>query len=171
MLRERVLQFNWRLAIGHIFVNALSLALAIILLPGLKLVHPSPVLSFLVAGFLFGLLNAVVRPILQFIMFNFLFATFGLVLVLINFILLLMLDWLIPGWFQSENLWWALLAAVLVGLFGVLFTNLLGMSPPVIDGDVPMEENHIDEMVAERLSRLVDPMANDQPQTTQEGEQ
>ena len=111
MMRQRVLQFNWRLALGHVLINALSLALVIILLPGLKLVHPNPVFSFLVAGLIFGVLNAFVRPILQFIMFNFLFATFGLVLVLINIILLWLLGRLTGGWFQSDGLIWILLAA------------------------------------------------------------
>ncbi len=42
-------------------------------------------------------------PMLQFIMFNFLFATFGLVLIIINFILLLILGRLLPGWFESDR--------------------------------------------------------------------
>lgn len=171
MLRERVVHFNWRLAIGHIVVNALSLALVMILLPGLKLMHPNPIWSFLVAGLLFGVLNTFVRPVLQFIMFNFLFATFGLVLVLINFILLLILDWLIPGWFQADSLWWALLAALLIGLFGVLFTNLLGMSPPVIDTDTPVAENNMEEVVAEGLARLIHPARNEQHESQQEADQ
>lgn len=171
MLRERVLRFNWRLALGHILMNALSLALVIILLPGIRLVHPNPVLSFLAAGLIFGVLNAFVRPVLQFVMFNFLFATFGLVLVLINFILLLMLDWLTGGWFQADGLIWTLLAAVLVGLFGVLFESLLGMSPPVIDTDTPVEENDMEVAVAEGLTRLIHPIHEDQPEAEQEGEQ
>lgn len=171
MLRERVLHFNWRLALGHILINALSLALVIILLPGIKMVHPNPVFSFLVAGLIFGVLNAFVRPVLQFIMFNFLFATFGLVLVVINFILLLLLGWLTSGWFQSDSILWTLLAARLVGLFGVLFGNLLGMSPPIIDTDTPVEENNIDDVVTEGLTRLMNPQQEDQQIEIEEAEQ
>ncbi len=69
------------------------------------------------------------------------------------------------GWFQSDGLIWTLLAAVLVGLFGVLFENLLGMSPPIIDTDTPVEENDIEVAVAEGLTRLIHPIHEDQPRS------
>lgn len=161
MLRERVLHFNWRLAIAHMLVNALALGLTVLILPGLSIVHENTLLILLISGLIFGVLNAIVRPFLQFIMFNFLFATFGLVLVIINFILLYLLGRLTPGWFQSEGWTWLLLGAVLVGLFGVLFENLLGLTPPIIDRPDQAHQPDLNEVMADSVARLFEHTAND----------
>jgi putative membrane protein len=133
MTKVRTLQFNWRLMLVQVIANALALGLMALLLPGIHF-HPQRlVLTLLASGFIFGLLNAFIRPILQFIMFRFLFITFGLVLIVINFLLLWLLTRLTPGWFQSDSLLWTLLAAILVGLLGVFFETLLGLRPPLRD--------------------------------------
>lgn len=133
MIRKRVLEFNWRVAVARILVNAAALGLTFLVLPGLKIVHPNLILTLIFSGLIFGLLNAFIRPILQFALFNFLFATFGLVLVIINFILLFLLGRLLPGWFTSTSWWVLLIAAALVGLFGVILENLLGLTPPIVE--------------------------------------
>jgi hypothetical protein len=66
-------------------------------------------------------------------MFRFLFITFGLVLIVINFVLLWLLAQLTPGWIQSDGLFWTIAAAILVGLLGVFFETLLGLRPPLRD--------------------------------------
>lgn len=133
MANYRKLQFNWRLMLVQIIANALALGLTVLILPGIRFQADRVVLALLASGFIFGLLNAFLRPILQFIMFRFLFITFGLVLVVINFFMLRMLARLTPGWFLSESLLWTILAAILVGLFGVFFETLLGLRPPLRD--------------------------------------
>jgi putative membrane protein len=156
MLRERVLNFNWRLAIARTLVNALALGLTVLLLPGLRIMGDSVILTLLIAGLVFGILNALIRPVLQFIMFNFLFATFGLVLVIINFILLYLLGWLTPGLFASDGWTWLVLGAVLLGLFGILFENLLGLTPPVIDAEPePAIKPALNEAAAQRINQLL----------------
>jgi putative membrane protein len=115
----------------QIVANALALGLTVLVLPGVRFQADRVVLALLASGFIFGLLNAFVRPLLQFIMFRFLFITFGLVLIVINLLMLWLLGRLTPGWFQSENLFWTILAAILVGLLGVFFETLLGLRPPL----------------------------------------
>lgn len=117
----------------QVLANALALGLTILLLPGIRLQPERIILALLASGFIFGLLNAFIRPILQFIMFRFLFITFGLVLIVINFFMLRLLARLTPGWFESDSIVWTLAAAVLVGLFGVFFETLLGLRPPLRD--------------------------------------
>lgn len=117
----------------QIIANALSLGLTALLLPGIRFQADRVILALLLAGLIFGLLNAFLRPILQFIMFRFLFITFGLVLIVINFVMLWALARLTPGWFQSDGLLWTLAAAIIVGLLGVFFETLLGLRPPLRD--------------------------------------
>lgn len=133
MANIRKLQFNWRLMLVQVVANALALGLTVLVLPGVRFQAERLVVALLASGFIFGLLNAFVRPLLQFIMFRFLFITFGLVLIVINFFMLRLLARLTPGWFTSENVFWTLLAAVLVGLLGVFFETLLGLRPPLRD--------------------------------------
>ncbi len=162
MIRKRMLNFNWRLAVAHILVNSLALGLTFLILPGLYIVHPNKLLSLLVSALIFGVLNAFIRPVLQFLMFNFLFATFGLVLVLINFILLFLLGKLLDGWFEATRWWNLLLAAILVGLFGVIFENLLGLTPPIAEHSaqtpVASAQNPIENKV---LALLVEDDSNE----------
>ncbi len=117
----------------QIVANALALGLTALVLPGIRFHAGQLVLALLASGFIFGLLNAFIRPILQFIMFRFLFITFGLVLVVINFFMLRILARLTPGWFESDGVLWTLVAAILVGLLGVFFETLLGLRPPLRD--------------------------------------
>jgi putative membrane protein len=131
MVNKRTLHFNWRLTLVQIVSNGLALGLAVLLLPGVRLQPQRVILALLVSGFIFGLLNAFVRPILQFIMFRFLFITFGLVLIVINFFMIRLLARLTPDWFVSDSILWTLAAAILVGLFGVFFETLLGLRPPL----------------------------------------
>ncbi|MFO7661473.1 MAG: phage holin family protein [Chloroflexota bacterium] len=133
MAKIRKLQFNWRLMLVQIVANAMALGLTVLLLPGIYFHSERVVLALLASGFIFGLLNAFIRPILQFIMFRFLFITFGLVLIFINFIMLRLLARLTPGWFESDSILWTIAAAVLVGLLGVFFETLLGLRPPLRD--------------------------------------
>lgn len=133
MANIRKLQFNWRLMLVQVAANALALGLTTLLLPGVRFQAERPLVALLAGGFIFGLLNAFIRPVLQFIMFRFLFITFGLVLVVINFFMLRILARLTPGWFDSDNMLWTLAAAVLIGLFGVFFETLLGLRPPLRD--------------------------------------
>lgn len=133
MKNIRKLQFNWRLMLVQVVANALALGLTALVLPGIRFQAERLVLALLASGFIFGLLNAFLRPILQFIMFRFLFITFGLVLIVINFFMLRMLARLTPGWFESDSVLWTILAAIVVGLLGVFFETLLGLRPPLRD--------------------------------------
>ncbi|MEZ4517500.1 MAG: phage holin family protein [Chloroflexota bacterium] len=167
MLQERILKFNWRLSVVRILVNALSLGLTVLILPGLSINGEHVLLTLLMAGIIFGILNALIRPILQFILFNFLFATFGLVLVIINFILLFLLGQLTTGWFNVEGWTWLVLAAIMVGLFGVIFENLLGMTPPIVDKPNAYQP----PSVSHTLSRVFAPEEDEADEATESGEQ
>lgn len=135
MEKRRKFHFNWRLILVQTVANALALGLTALVLPSIHMLGENLILELLVSGLIFGVLNAIVRPVLQFLMFRFLFITFGLVLVVINCVLLWLLGRITPGWFQTDSLLAVVFAGVLVGLFGTVFEVVLGLRPPIIDGN------------------------------------
>jgi putative membrane protein len=143
MEKRRKLNFNWRLILVQTLANGLALGLTALVLPGIHMLGENLIVELLVSGLIFGVLNAIVRPVLQFLMFRFLFITFGLVLVLINFVLLWLLSLLTPGWFQADSLLAVALAATLVGLFGTVLEVVLGLRPPIIDGNPVTDEKRL----------------------------
>lgn len=137
MPRRPKIHFNWRLVLVHTLANAIALGVTVLLLPGVRFLAARPILGLLASGFIFGVLNAFVRPVLQFLTFRFLFVTYGLVLVLINVVLLWILDWITPGWFEVNGLVSLILAGIIVGLVGIVAEVLLGLRPPVLESQQP----------------------------------
>ncbi len=137
-------RFNWRLLLVQTIANAIALGLTVLILPGIHMPHQNYISELLAAGVIFGLLNGFVRPILQFVMFRYLFLTFGLVLVVINFLILRIMGAVTPDRFQSDNLMSLILASILVGIFGVLLESLMGVQPPIMDqGSVAQAREHV----------------------------
>jgi len=94
--------------IAHIAANAVAL-LATTIVPGIT--FHGGWLSLFLAGAIFGLFNAVVRPIVFFLSLPALILTLGLFYVVLNGILLWVASLVIPGYRVS-----GLLAAILGGL-------------------------------------------------------
>ena len=126
---------NWRLGILRILVNGLAIAITTALLPGIR-VAEGGVLTYLFLGAVFGLLNAFVKPLVQFLTLNLIFVTFGLIIVIINTVMLLLLEWLLPDWLTIRSLLWAAAGGTLISFLGIVLESLLGMSPPIIDDAV-----------------------------------
>jgi putative membrane protein len=137
-------RFNWRLLLIQTIANALALGLTVLILPGIHMPHDNIITELLASGVIFGLLNGFVRPILQLVMFRYLFLTFGLVLVVINFLILRIMGAVTPDRFQSDNLLSLILASILVGVFGLLLESLMGVQPPIIDnGSVAQSKEQV----------------------------
>ncbi|WP_339610704.1 phage holin family protein [uncultured Planktosalinus sp.] len=68
--------------------------------------------SIIVAAVL-ALLNVLVKPILVFLTLPATLITFGLFLLVINAVIILLVDYLIPG-FTVDGFWWALLFSLLL---------------------------------------------------------
>ncbi|HEY1410252.1 MAG TPA: phage holin family protein [Promineifilum sp.] len=126
-------QFNWRLILVQSIVNAITLGLIVVLLPGIRMPHDNLITELLASGVIFGLLNAFVRPILQFIMFRYLFITFGLVLVVINMAILWIMASLTPDRFQVDGPFSLILAGLLTAILGGFLETVMGLQPPIQD--------------------------------------
>jgi putative membrane protein len=124
-------RFHWKLALMRVVINAITLTITVLVIPFIRFVDPT-LLSILFLGLILGVLNALVKPILQFVFLPLIFATYGLVIVLVNTLLLLLLAWLFPNFFVVERLFWALVGGVLIGILGTFFEILFGLIPPIL---------------------------------------
>ena len=126
------MHFNIKVMIMRVILNGITLAVTVFLLPGLKAVNPS-LLSFLLLGAIFGLLNALIKPILQVITLPYLFASYGLVVIIINSIVLIVLALLAPGLIVMESLLGLVAAGAIVGVLGGFLESIFGVTPPILD--------------------------------------
>jgi putative membrane protein len=125
------MKFNWKVALIRIPINGLVLMLTALLLPSMHM--EKGLLSYLILGAVFGVLNAFLRPVLQFFTLPLIFVTGGFILIIINAIMLWVLELLLPGLIRFDNFLVILLAALLVGFFVLILESLFGITPPIID--------------------------------------
>ena len=109
--------FNWRILLLRILINAVALLLAAALLPSIYFVDRSLV-TLLLMAFALGVLNAFVKPIIQVLTLRFIFASYGLIVVLINTLMMYLLAFLFPERFAVDKFIWALVGGALIGLGG-----------------------------------------------------
>jgi len=142
-------QFNWRFVLVRILVNALALAITAAIVPKIYFVDKS-VLNWLLMAIMLGILNALLKPILQFLTLQFLFVTFGLVVVVVNTLILLLMALLFPGRFAVDNLLWALVGGLVLGLLSSFLESLLGLSMPI----VPDESAELRDRIEDQARRV-----------------
>jgi len=155
-------QFNWRFLLVRILVNALALAITAAVTPKIYFVDKT-ILNWLLMAIMLGILNALLKPVLQFLTLQFIFVTYGLVIVLVNALLLLLLSFLFPDRFAVDNLLWALVGGLVLGLISSFLESLLGLTMPI----VPDEPAELRRQVEEQ-ARHVDWLASATQETVPE---
>jgi len=106
----------------RVVINALALAAAVWIVPGLKIdaVGDGAVntaVAYLIVAVIFGLVNALVRPIVKFFSLPITCLTLGLFTVVINALMLLLTSWLTtftPIDFIIERFWWDAIAGTII---------------------------------------------------------
>jgi len=92
------------------------------LLPGL--IRVDGIWAALVAAFLLGIVNAVLRPILVFFTFPITLLTFGLFLLVINGLMLWLVSAIVKG-FHVNGFWGAVLGSILISLVSWILSRFL----------------------------------------------
>jgi putative membrane protein len=105
----------------RILLNAVALGVAAWFVPGLTLSGP---LTALVAGLIFGIVNALVRPVLVILTFPLTLVTLGLFLFVVNALCLGLTAAVVPG-FEVSGFWAAFLGALVVSLVSWILNGLL----------------------------------------------
>jgi len=115
----------------RLLANAAALAVATFLLSGITLTSDSmgrKTITLLVVAFIFGILNAIVKPIFAFFSIPLLLITLGLFLLVINACMLLLTSWLAGkfglGW-EVDGFWNALIGAIIVSVVSFVVNAFL----------------------------------------------
>ncbi|MEQ9401276.1 MAG: phage holin family protein [Longimicrobiales bacterium] len=108
--------------IVRLVVNALALSVAAYIVPGIRLTGGAG--SLLLVAFVFGLVNAVLKPILLILSLPFLLLTLGLFAFVVNG-LLLMITAALTEHLAVSGLWAAVLGSIVISLVTMIMGGLL----------------------------------------------
>ena len=164
-------QFNWRMLLMRIVINALALLITAGLVPNIYFTDRT-VRTWLLLAIFLGILNAFVKPIIQFLTLRFIFATYGLVVVLINGILLLLLEFLFPARFAVEGIFfWPLIGGAVIGIVSAFLESLLGLSPPIVSEKYPEVRQRIKDRETSSMHAVITEAAVQKTLVPQQAEQ
>lgn len=121
----------------RVLVNALGLAITIILIPGLQIQPLLPgvvdiTATYIFCGILIGVINALVRPFVLLLTARMLVRTMGLFVVVLDALLFWILALIAPSAFVVEDpfLIWIVLGGVLLSLVVVVMEAFFGLDKP-----------------------------------------
>jgi putative membrane protein len=115
-----------------VVVNAVAVWVASLIVPGVHVGGGDTgrtVVTLLVVGLLFGLVNAIIKPVVKFLSFPFYILTLGLFAFVVNAAMLEIVDWLsgrLRIAFSIDRFFWsAVLAAVVVTVVSLVLHLVL----------------------------------------------
>ena len=123
--------FNWRILLLRLLINAAALCLTALLVPSIYFVDRS-LSSVLLLALGLGILNALVKPVIQVLTLRLLFASYGLIVILINTLMLYLLAHFFPQRFAVDSIFWAFVGGAVIGLLGSLLESLFGVTAPIL---------------------------------------
>ncbi|MEO9475322.1 MAG: phage holin family protein [Cyclobacteriaceae bacterium] len=106
----------------RLLLSSLAVILASYLLPG---VYVESFFAALIVALLLSLLNVTVKPLLIILTIPLTVFTFGLFLLVINALMIMLADAIVPG-FGVGGFWWALLFSLILSLINSLLADLSG---------------------------------------------
>ena len=101
-------------------LNGLAVFLTAYLLPGVNLDHFG---TALIVAVILAVANVIVKPILIILTIPITIMTLGLFLLVINALVILLVDYFVPG-FSVNGFWWALAFSLILSVFNSLFADL-----------------------------------------------
>ena len=124
----------------RIFVNALAVAVTILLTPGISVsasadIQFSSLIIFMLIGIVFGLINAFIRSLVLLLTGRMLIGTMGLFMFFINGLLFFLLSVFLPGLLRIESpvYVWSLFAGAVNAIIGTIPEVIFGLDSPAID--------------------------------------
>jgi len=116
-----------------VVVNALAIWVATLVVPGITATGPGTdladqVLTFLVIGLIFGLVNAVVKPVVALLALPLYVLTLGLFSFIVNALMLELTSWIsqaTPLTFTVEDFFWSAVLGAVVVTFVSMVLNLI----------------------------------------------
>lgn len=116
-----------------VVVNALAIWVATLVVPGITATGPgtdlaNQVLTFLVIGLIFGLVNAVVKPVVALLALPLYIVTLGLFSFIVNALMLELTSWIsqaTPLTFTVDDFFWSAVLGAVVITFVSMVLNLV----------------------------------------------
>ncbi|GAA0894250.1 phage holin family protein [Fulvivirga kasyanovii] len=105
--------------LARLLLSAIAVLLTGYLLDGVEV--DGFVVALIVAVVL-AILNAIVKPILVILTIPITIVTLGIFLLVINAVIILLADAVVPG-FEVDGFWWALLFSIIVSIINYLFSG------------------------------------------------
>lgn len=121
--------------LAWLVVNALALGVAVWLFDGITLrgaTTTDRVVTLVVVGGIFGVINSAVKPVIKFLSFPFILLTLGLLLLVINALMLLLTSWIagqLGLGFHVTGFWVAVFGSIVISI------ALMVLNALVPDGD------------------------------------
>jgi putative membrane protein len=106
-------------------LTGLAVVLTAYLLPGVDVDGYG---TALLVALVLAVANVVVKPVLVLLTIPVTVLTLGLFLLAINAIIILLVDYVVPG-FEVDGFWWALFFSVILSLFNSLFADMTKERP------------------------------------------
>jgi putative membrane protein len=104
--------------------TAVAILLISYLFPSGVVFRVDSFLAALAAAFVLGLVNAVVRPLFVILTLPVTVVTLGLFLLVINGLLLLLVEWIVPG-FHVNGFWGAVAGSILISIVSGILTRVV----------------------------------------------
>lgn len=108
--------------IVQLLISGLAVFLADYLLPGIQV---SNLLAVVIVAVVLGVVNTFIKPIVLFFTLPLNLVTLGLFTFVINALMVMLVDWLIPDFFVA-NFWWALAFSLVLSLINTFLHMLTG---------------------------------------------
>lgn len=100
-----------------ILLNGLAVFLVAKFLSG---VYVEGYITAIITGLILGLINFTIKPVVTFLTLPVTILTLGLFLLVINGAMVMLVDWLVPG-FDVLDMGWAIVFSILLALLNLLF--------------------------------------------------
>ena len=105
-----------------LLLTAVAVVISAYLLPG---VHVDDFLTAIIIGAVLAVLNVTVKPLLIIFTIPATLFSLGLFLLVINAVIILIADWVVPG-FEVDGFWWALAFSLILWLVNTVMQDLGG---------------------------------------------
>jgi putative membrane protein len=113
--------------LGRIIINAIAIGITAAVLPGIHVLN-NDIGTYLLLGLVFGLVNALIKPIVGLLTCPLVILTLGLFALVINGVMLLITAALSDGRLVVENLGWAIVGGIIMGIVNIVLESVFGLN-------------------------------------------
>jgi putative membrane protein len=105
----------------RLLINGIVFYLIAMYVPG---IHTTGVAAAVLAAFIFGIVNAIVRPIVLLLTLPLTIVTLGLFIIIVNALMFWLATWIAPG-FKVDGFTPALYGGIIMMIVGIITNHLL----------------------------------------------